>query len=178
MGRLGGPWPWAGSRARSDAHMLVAAVSGAARQPALFGPGRLPDSMDARLEAVTLFASLAFIRVRREPGAGPLAQHFADALFRHLDAGLREAGVGDLAVPRRMRKIAAAFYGRLEAYASALAAGEPGALEAALVRNMLGEAGAGFAPALAAHAFRLAEIHSGAPLAALFDARAWPEPPG
>ncbi|MEZ6021914.1 MAG: ubiquinol-cytochrome C chaperone family protein [Hyphomonadaceae bacterium] len=57
-----------------------------------------------------------------------MAQAFTDTLFRFFDAGLREAGVGDLTVPKRMHKLAASFYGRLNAYVAAIEAEDRPAL--------------------------------------------------
>src|SRR5262249_46957078 len=69
-----------------------------------------------------------------------------------MDANMREMGVGDLAVPRRMREIGEAFYGRQAAYRSALAASGQEALAAALQRNVYGDgAPPGCAKALAAY---------------------------
>jgi cytochrome b pre-mRNA-processing protein 3 len=66
-----------------------------------------------------------------------------DVFCRDLDDNLREMGVGDLAVPRRMRQFGEAFYGRQAAYAAALGAVDPQELEKALARNILGEGNAG-----------------------------------
>jgi cytochrome b pre-mRNA-processing protein 3 len=71
-----------------------------------------------------------------EPGR-EIAQSLVDRLFQHLDAGLREMGVGDLRVPKRMKKLAEAFGGRSGAYRAALAQGN-GAFAAALARNIYG----------------------------------------
>ncbi len=54
--------------------------------------------------------------------AADLSQELVDAVFAHLDANLRELGVGDMGVGKRMKKIAAAFYGRAHSYDTALAA--------------------------------------------------------
>jgi cytochrome b pre-mRNA-processing protein 3 len=55
---------------------------------------------------------------------------------RDLDANLREMGVGDLAVPKRMRGFGEAFYGRQAAYLAAFAAADERELEQALRRNI------------------------------------------
>ena len=96
-------WPFRPSRADLDADRLLDAVTQAARRPVFFGEGRAPDTLEGRLEVMTLHAVLALIRLHAEPVAAPLAQAFADKLFRQFDAGLREAAVGDLTVPKRMR---------------------------------------------------------------------------
>lgn len=145
-----GIWPFRRARADTDAERLLAAVVQVSRQPNFFGEGRAPDTLEGRLELMTLHAALALRRLQAEPGLAPLAQAFADQLFRHFDAGLREAGVGDLTVPKRMRKIASAFYGRLQAYSVALDRADGAALADALARN-IGLA-PGFAAALADYA--------------------------
>src|SRR6185503_8514735 len=53
-----------------------------------------------------------------------------------MDANLREMGVGDVAVPRKMKAIGEAFYGRKRAYEAAMAAPGLDQLVAALARNV------------------------------------------
>lgn len=167
-------WPFKRSRASIDAERLLSAVQAASRRPAMFGDGRIPDTLEGRFEALTLNGALALIRIRAEPGAGPLAQDFTDMLFRHFDAGLREAGVGDLTVPKKMRVLASSFFGRLNAYSEALTAKDEAAVAEALERNVLGADGHPFAASLARHALSTADTQSTAPLEALFDAEGWP----
>lgn len=166
-------WPFGRSEQRARADALVALVSQVSRQPAFYGPDRTPDTLEGRLELLMLHGALLLIRLRDAPELGPLAQSFTDRLFRHIDAGLREDGVGDLSVPRRMRRIAGQFYGRLEAYAAALAADEPEELAAAIARNMPGEAGANYAPRLAAYVRAVHLKHAGAPPERAFELAAW-----
>lgn len=132
--------------------------------------------MDCRFEAMALNGALALIRLRSDPSAAPLAQAFTDKLFRALDAGLREAGVGDTSVPKRMRGLASSFYGRLEAYAAPIGGGDEPALAAALSRNVLG-AEHPFAATLARHVLSTARAQADAPLSVLLDADGWPSPP-
>ncbi|MBL8530849.1 MAG: hypothetical protein JNK94_03870 [Hyphomonadaceae bacterium] len=166
-------WPFRRSRADNDAATLLEAVTAASRQGAFFGEGRAPDTLQGRFELMTVHAALALIRLRAEAETAPLAQSFTDQLFRFFDAGLREDGVGDLVVPKRMRALAGAFYGRLEAYSAALATGDAPALAMALGRNVLGDEAAPYAPALAAHVQALAEHQAQAPAAALLSSAAW-----
>jgi cytochrome b pre-mRNA-processing protein 3 len=122
---------------------------------------------------MTPHAGLALLRLGAEPEAAPLAQAFTDTLFRHFDAGLREDGVGDTSVPKRMRKLAGDFYGRLEAYSRAITDRDAAALAAALVRN----AGVSedFAGRLAPHVLQIAAQQAEAPFVAMFENSAWPE---
>ena len=172
-------WPFRPSRAERDADKLVGVVTQISRQPSFYGAGRVPDTLEGRLEIMTLHAALAFIRMGAEAGATPLSQVFADKLFRHIDSGLREAGVGDLTVPKRMRKIASSFYGRLDAYANALKAGDRGELAAALARNVfaMDASGAPFAGTLGAYAAANVEKQASASLDTLFRLDGWAPAP-
>ncbi|MEQ9813490.1 MAG: ubiquinol-cytochrome C chaperone family protein [Azospirillaceae bacterium] len=104
----------------------------------------VPDTADGRWEAICLHTALVVERLRR---AGPAGTALADTLyqvmFRDIDANLRELGVGDLAVPKRVRRMARAFNGRLAAYAGALERGNAAALGAVLDRNLLRDAAVG-----------------------------------
>lgn len=163
-------WPFRRSRAQADAERLLDTVVAVSRNPAFFGAGRAPDTLEGRFEMMTLIASLALIRLQREPEMEPLAQAFTDKLFRHFDAGLREAGTSDTAVPKRMHKLAGDFYGRLKAYAAALEAGEAPPLSQAITRNL----GAVEAGPLAAYALDAATAQRSAPASALLEPDGWP----
>lgn len=171
-------WPFQPSRASQDAVRLLQAVTEVSRRPALFAEGRIPDTLEGRFEAMALYGSLALIRLRADNDAAPLAQAFADKLFRAFDAGLREEGVGDLSVPKRMQGLAASFYGRLNAYSAAIESGEAGPLAAALGRNVLADEAHAFAPVFAAHVLTVARTQAVASVDALFSAGGWPQPPG
>jgi cytochrome b pre-mRNA-processing protein 3 len=75
-------------------------------------------------------------RNRRRSADRGLGQKLFDAFCQDLDDNLREMGVGDLAVPKRMRRFGEAFYGRRAAYGAALAAAGTQELEKALARNI------------------------------------------
>ncbi len=126
-------------------------IVAAARDPVLFTAYGIADNLDGRFESIALHAILLLRRLKQLPPPGPeIAQDLADAVFRHFDLGLREAGVSDIAVPRRMRDLAEAFLGRANSYNAALdQSGQAGemALAAALSRNVYG--GADDGPTLA-----------------------------
>lgn len=165
-------WPFQRSRADDDAERLLAAVTEASRRPAFFGEDRIPDTLGGRFELVTVHGALALIRLQKEPDCRPLAQAFADQLFSTFDAGLREAAVGDTAVPKRMHKLAGDFYGRVDAYGVSLT--DLAALEAALARNIWRLPSHPFAAALAAHVAKTAQAQADAPIPAMFAAEGWP----
>jgi cytochrome b pre-mRNA-processing protein 3 len=176
---LGGIWPFRRPAADAAAARLLDTVARISRQPGFFGQDRTPDTLEGRLEIVFLHAILALRRLKAEPGARPLSQAFTDQVFAYFDGGLREAGVGDLTVPKRMRKVADSFYGRLEAYGRALeGADEPG-LAAAIGRNVFGKALAPpFAFILARYAAETEAALAGAPLARLEQVDSWRAAPG
>lgn len=110
-----------------------------ARAPELFEGCGIPDTLDGRFDALALHAWLVIERLRMEPDGEELAQSFFDAMFRHLDLTLREIGVQDLGVGRRIKIMAEGLHGRALAYRQALA-GQQGALTLAEVlrRNAYG----------------------------------------
>lgn len=114
-----------------------AAIVDASREPALYGEGGLPDTVDGRFESLTLHVLLVLRRLRELPApAAEVAQELVDAVFSHLEIALRESGVGDFGVPKRMKKIGQAFYDRTARYEAALASGDEGALAAELARRL------------------------------------------
>ena len=167
-------WPFQRSRADEDAERLLAAVTQASRRPAFFGEDRVPDTLEGRFEIVTVHAALALMRLQNSPEYSALAQVFTDRLFSGFDAGLREAAVGDTSVPKRMHKLAGDFYGRLDAYKTALS--DPEALEAALSRNVWRTPSHPFAGALARCVEETANAQASAPISALFAVEGWPTP--
>lgn len=113
------------------------ALTAAARQPLFYSGFGVPDTVMGRLEMISLVMILFFRRTRFSGTSGQeLAQEIVDAFFQEIDHSIRELGVGDPSVPKRMKKIASRYYGRLEAYAAALDAGDGEALAAALRRNI------------------------------------------
>ena len=115
---------------------LYQAVVTASRQRALYVELGIADSFEGRFESLTLHAVLVLRRLKDAEAPGPdMAQHLVDTVFKHFDRTLREMGVGDTSVPKRMKSMAEAFLGRSTAYDEAMR-GDPGALAATLRRNV------------------------------------------
>ena len=113
---------------------LYRAIVAAARQPALYADLAVPDTFEGRFECLTLHAALVLRRLRDVPAPGPdMAQNLVDTVFAHFDRMLREMGVGDTGVPKRMKAMAEAFGGRCAAYDDAF---RSDALPRALARNV------------------------------------------
>jgi cytochrome b pre-mRNA-processing protein 3 len=135
-------------RHNRNVQTLYGAIVAQARSTAFYSRYGVSDSVEGRFELIVLHVVL----VLRRLGAGPTAaaqqtpagpaigQQLFDAFCRDLDDNLREMGVGDLAVPRRMREFGEAFYGRQAAYGAALDAADQGELEKSLARNIFGVA--------------------------------------
>lgn len=137
------------SQARRAAELYVAIVAQARQEPFYADLGA-PDTLDGRFDLIVLHASLFLKRLRAAGEEGKaLAQATFDQMFTNLDDSLRELGVGDISVPKKIRKMVEAFYGRAAAYDHAIASGSDGELDEALTRNIYGGAAPGEA-ALAA----------------------------
>ena len=129
------------NEARADAvHALYLALVAQARQPALYSGFRVPDTRDGRLELIYLHAILLMRRLRAEGAAGQeLAQDLFDLLFRDLDRHLREWGVGDLSVGKKVKVLAQSFFGRATALDGPLTDGDRDAITDILRRNVYAE---------------------------------------
>lgn len=126
------------------AHALYLALVRQAREPAFYGGCGVPDSLEGRFDMIVLHAFLVMRRLRGEGEAGAaLAQALFDVMFSDMDQNLRELGVGDLAVGRRVKTMARSFYGRIKAYDEALGQEGDSALIAALDRNLYANVAAG-----------------------------------
>lgn len=97
------------------------AILSRSRTPALYHDGLLADTLDGRFEAVTLVATSALRRIRQvEPDGRLLADRVYRALFSSFDHALREEGVGDSSIARKMRKMGEEFFGLARAMDEAI----------------------------------------------------------
>lgn len=127
---------------------LYGAIVAQSRCPAFYRGYGVPDTVHGRFDLIVLHLVLVLERFGRSDAAGRgIGQELFDVFCRDLDANLREMGVGDLAVPKRMREFGEAFYGRQAAYRTALDAADARELENALRRNIFAGTGAGYGAA-------------------------------
>ena len=129
------------------------ALTVVSRHPVFFLEYGLPDTVMGRFEMLSVVMILFFRRTSTAATSGQeLAQEIVDAFFQDLDHSIRELGIGDVGVPKRMKKFAGMFYGRLESYAKALEAKDADQLAEALSRNIYPPTakGAGEAPSMRA----------------------------
>ena len=131
---------WSRNTAKKQvADTIYAVIMAQARHPSFYRDAGVPDSLDGRFDVLVMHAFLFLRRLKKEgEAASELAQQVFDTMFAGLDQDLREMGVGDLGIAKRVRKMASAFYGRTAAYDDALDgySKNPQPLESAIKRNM------------------------------------------
>ncbi|MGI9512863.1 MAG: ubiquinol-cytochrome C chaperone family protein [Anderseniella sp.] len=112
------------------------AIVAQARQEELYSQLAVPDTLDGRFDMIILHndAVMCHMQAGEEPDQF-FAQELIEELFRDMDRSLREMGVGDMGVGKRVKKMASVYYGRANAYVTARAEGET-SLVAALLRNV------------------------------------------
>ena len=141
---------------RRKAGELYGMVVAAARNPDFYGVGRVADTPEGRFELVALHLFLIAERVAPvKPEGEALARHLIEAFITDMDDCMREMGVGDVVVPKRVKKAAAAFYERAGAYRTALAQPGSSAMGTALDRHVFHGTGAAASSKLAAVAARM-----------------------
>lgn len=101
---------------------LYALIVKRSRHPDFYKIAGVPDTLDGRFDLLALHIHL-YLRALRAHNYGrhPVGQGLFDAFFGDLDQGLRESGVGDLSVAKKIRRMVEAFYGRAAAYDAAFA---------------------------------------------------------
>jgi len=140
-------------RARIGDDLYALAVS-QARNVAFYTRLGVMDRIDARFELYTLHVLLLVLRLRDENTAQgqDAAQALFDVYVSALDNVLREEGVGDVAVGKKMRKLGEALYGRMAAYEQPLRQADAAGLTEALARNVYADPAAEQAGELARYA--------------------------
>lgn len=119
---------------------LYNATVAQARQPGFYSDWAVPDTAIGRFDVIVLHSFFVLHRLQNERSAEKFGEAYCGEVFADMDRNLREMGIGDLSVGKKVRKLAEGFYGRAAAYESALA-GDDTALREALVRNLYAEAG-------------------------------------
>ena len=122
------------------ARTLYAGIVAQARRPEFFLDCGLPDTVDGRFDLLVLHVFLVMHRLKQDRSdSAELSQALFDVLFEDMDESLRELGVGDMGVGRRIKAMAEGFYGRTLAYERALKEGDE-ALEECVRRNLFAAA--------------------------------------
>jgi cytochrome b pre-mRNA-processing protein 3 len=126
------------------------------------------DTVNGRFDLLLLHVALVVGRLMREEEGKAAGQALFDLFCADMDDNLREIGIGDLSVPKHMKRVGEAFYGRAQAYEKALAQ-DDAALTETLERNVYGGTGGDAARRLAAYVRRIArelDVQAAAAIAA------------
>lgn len=124
------------TRQATAARSLLACLNKQSRSPVFFATGIIPDTMDGRFECVTLHSALLLRRLRESGREGrALANTLFEEIFDSFDHALRESGVGDLTVGKKIRVLGESFYGRARAYDAAVS--DKDDIASVIERNLL-----------------------------------------
>ena len=122
-----------------DAHkiaVLYGAIMAQARSKDFFVRFGLSDDFETRFESLILHMLLVMRRLGSEGQA--VKQALMDFMVSDLDRTLREMGVGDVGVVKRMKLFMEGFYGRMNAYDAALNSADKKEILRALDKNLYG----------------------------------------
>ena len=118
---------------------LYEVIIAQSREPAFYEAYEVPDTVDGRFDLICLHTFLVMNRLFTAGRHGTkLAQGLFDYMFRDMDRVLREMGVGDLGVPKQMKRMMKGFNGRAMAYREALRSEDPYDLVYTIMRNLYG----------------------------------------
>ena len=107
------------------------------RDPVFYLDFKIPDSFQGRLEVLFLLVGAEITKCEKTDPK--LAQQIFDETFKYLEINLREQGVGDMGVPKRIKKMMKALHGRARAYQTSVIKGDDAELINALWRNIYQE---------------------------------------
>ena len=125
------------SKEKETAHKLYRVIVEQAREVAFYRDLGVADTFDGRFDMITLHMVLVMRRMKNDVDqTRELSQALFDFMFDDFDMNLREQGIGDMGVLARIKNLAKAFYGRLEAYDAGLSQQDDAVLSAALERNL------------------------------------------
>ncbi len=127
-----------GARPPDTISTLYGMIVAQARLPCLYRDYAVADTVNGRFDLIVLHMAMVLDRLAQDPALQSLGQGVFDRFCQDMDHNLREMGVGDLKVPKEMRRMGEAFYGRARAYRAAWAATDDGPLVEALERNIYG----------------------------------------
>ncbi|KQZ00842.1 hypothetical protein ASD45_08215 [Pseudolabrys sp. Root1462] len=135
---------------RDTISALYGMIVAQARLPVFYRDYAVADTVNGRFDLIVLHLALVLDRLTDGGVLDPAGQALFDRFCQDMDDNLREMGISDLKVPKEMKLMGQAFYGRSKAYLDAVS--DRRALVAALTRNIYGGA-----PSAAAAAPRLAD---------------------
>lgn len=116
-------------------------ITEGARNPSFYQDFDVPDTVMGRFNMVSIFMTL-YLRATNnaDEAVRQLAQEVVEEFFKDIDHSIRELGIGDAGVPKRMKKLGRMFYGRAENYGKAFDNGDASELAEAFSRNIHSDA--------------------------------------
>jgi cytochrome b pre-mRNA-processing protein 3 len=130
---------------------LYGMIVAQARHPAFYSDYAAADTVNGRFDLLLAHVALVVDRLMQEEAGREAGQALFDLFCADMDDSLREMGVGDLSVPKHMKRVEEAFYGRAQVYREALAREDDAALVEAVARNVYAGVPQDAAPRLAAY---------------------------
>jgi cytochrome b pre-mRNA-processing protein 3 len=136
--------------ATAPVYAVYSAIVAQSRQPRFYAEWLVPDTVTGRFDMISLHLALLFRRLRAEAGEQKeFSQAVFDLFFKDMDRSLREMGVGDMGVPKRIQKMGNIFFGLLAALNEAMDRDDRPALQTVLSRNVFDGASGPHVEALA-----------------------------
>ncbi len=122
------------TREQKVALVLYEQIVSAARAPVLYSKAGIPDTLEGRVESIALHAFLLFRRMSGQPGWEEIGGALSDEIVADFDRSLREMGVGDMSIGKKVKKLAQRFFARFDSYWGAVKGAEGAEDLASLMR--------------------------------------------
>lgn len=133
-------WPFTRrSTASEEALAVYNAIVAQSRQGVFYTDWQVPDTVTGRFNVICVHMCVVFRRLRADRDSKAFAQELFDTFFRDMDRSLRELGVSDIGIPKKVEKMGELFYGLLEKVTEAVETGGETALAEVLNRNLYDE---------------------------------------
>ena len=138
--------------ATEPVYAIYSAIVAQSRQPVFYADWLVPDTVTGRFDMISLHMALLFRRLRAEQGGQKaFSQAVFDLFFKDMDRSLREMGVTDIGIPKKIQKMGNIFFGLLAAMNEAMDRRDSAALAAVLARNIFDEGEGDHVQSLAAY---------------------------
>lgn len=126
------------NRLSTPVYAVYNGIVAQSRHEIFYAKWGVPDTLTGRFDMISLHMAMVLRRLRQdEEATKEFAQSLFDCFFFDMDRSLREMGVGDLSVGKRIEKMGSLFYGLLASLNAALDSGNIDELEAVVSRNIL-----------------------------------------
>jgi len=88
-------------------------VVGIAREKEWYAQCGVADTIEGRFDMITMVLALVLLRMEKDPALADQSAKLTELFISDMDGQMRNSGVGDLAVGKRMGKYMGALGGRL-----------------------------------------------------------------